>query len=36
MNITLEEFKVAYYRIKPLMKETKLENFKDTFFKERI
>ena len=32
MNITLEEFKVAYYRIKPLMKETKLENFKDNIF----
>ena len=32
MNITLEEFKVAYYRIKPLMKETKLKNFKDNIF----
>lgn len=35
MNITLEEFKVAYYRIKPLMEETKLENFKDNIYLKR-
>jgi threonine dehydratase len=35
MNITLEEFKVAYSRIKPLMKETKLENFKDNIYLKR-
>ena len=35
MNITLEEFKVGYSRIKPLMKETKLENFKDNIYLKR-
>ena len=35
MNITLEEFKVAYSRIKPLMKETKLEKFKDNIYLKR-
>ena len=35
MNITLEEFKAAYYRIKPLMEETKLENFKDNIYLKR-
>jgi threonine dehydratase len=32
INITLNEFKIAYNRIKPFIKETKLESFKNNIY----
>ena len=35
MNISLDEFKVAYSKIKPFIKETKLEHLKDNIYLKR-